>query len=168
MELWDAYTADGELTDIVLVRGNPVPAGLYHMVCEVLVRHVDGTFLLMQRDFDKPTYPGKWEATAGGSALRSEDRFACVKRELREETGLSGHTFAYLGDTFDEEDRTLYVSFICLVDCDKDTITLQEGETVDFRWIGADEMRGYLASDDNVDRQVERFSGWYRKMGLIK
>ena len=141
MELWDAYTKDGELTDVVLVRGERIPAGFYHMVCEVLVRHADGTFLLMQRDFDKPTYPGKWEATAGGSALRGEDMLTCIKRELREETGLVGHTFAWLGETVDEEDATRYLSFLCLVDCDKDMVTLQEGETVAYRWIDGDAMR---------------------------
>ena len=43
MELWDAYTKDGKLTDKVLVRGEPIQEGLYHLTCEVLVRHVDGT-----------------------------------------------------------------------------------------------------------------------------
>ena len=35
MELWDAYTRDGKLTDQVLVRDEPVPEGLYHLTCEV-------------------------------------------------------------------------------------------------------------------------------------
>lgn len=29
-----------------------------------------------------------WEATAGGSALQGENPLECVKRELREETGI--------------------------------------------------------------------------------
>ena len=167
MELWDAYTKDGELTDVVLVRDEKIPAGFYHMVCEVLVRHADGSFLLMQRDYRKPAYPGKWEATAGGSALRGEDLMTCIKRELREETGLLGHTFAYLGSHVDDTDATIYHSFICRVDCDKDAVTLQEGETVAYRWADESEMRAYLASDDVVDRQVERLSGWYRKNGYL-
>ena len=168
MELWDAYTRDGELTDVTLIRGEKIPKGFYHMVCEVLVRHADGSFLLMKRHPEKPTYPGKWEATAGGSALRGEDMLTCIKRELREETGLEGHTFAFLGSHVDDKDATIYHSFLCLVDCDKDTVTLQEGETVAYRWLTDGEMAEYLASEENVDRQVKRFSGWYRKMGLMK
>lgn len=39
MELWDAYTRDGQPTGDLLVRGEKIPQGLYHIVCEVLVRH---------------------------------------------------------------------------------------------------------------------------------
>lgn len=53
MEIWDGYYKDGTLANVDLVRDEPVPRGLYHLVCEVLVRHTDGDFLLMQRDFNK-------------------------------------------------------------------------------------------------------------------
>lgn len=42
----------------------------------------------MRRDLSKPNYGGYYEATAGGSALKGEDKMACVKRELFEETGI--------------------------------------------------------------------------------
>ena len=71
-EFWDAYDAEMNLLEgVVLVRDEPVPAGMYHLICEVLVRHTDGTYLIMQRDARK-NYGGYWEATAGGSALRGE------------------------------------------------------------------------------------------------
>ena len=49
MEIWDGYFSDGTLANYDLVRGEPIPQGLYHLVCEVLVRHVDGEYLLMRR-----------------------------------------------------------------------------------------------------------------------
>lgn len=66
MEIWDGYYKDGTLANVDLIRGESVPNGLYHLVCEVLVRHTDGDFLLMQRDFNKEMYAGFYEATAGG------------------------------------------------------------------------------------------------------
>ena len=42
-ELWDAYTREGEKTGEILVRDEPIPAGRYHLVSEVLVRHTDGS-----------------------------------------------------------------------------------------------------------------------------
>jgi len=42
MEIWDAYTREGKPTGKTLVRGEAISDGLYHMVCEVLVRHKDG------------------------------------------------------------------------------------------------------------------------------
>ncbi len=93
MELWDGYNRDGTLANIELVRGEKIPQGLYHLVCEVLVQHIDGDYLLMQRDLSKSDYGGYYEATAGGSALKGEDCVACARRELFEETGISEENF---------------------------------------------------------------------------
>ena len=67
MELWDAYNADFQKVDgITLVRGEPIPDGLYHLVSDILVKHTDGTYLIMQRD-PRKHLGGMWEATAGGA-----------------------------------------------------------------------------------------------------
>ena len=89
MELWDAYDADfHRIEGKTLIRGEPVPEGIFHLVCDVLVKHTDGTFLLMQRAPGKH-FGGMWEATAGGSALAGETPLECASRELREETGMT-------------------------------------------------------------------------------
>lgn len=72
MELWDAYDRElNKLGGVTLVRGEEVPDGMYHLVSEVIVKHTDGEFLLMQRAPTKH-FGGMWEATAGGSALCGE------------------------------------------------------------------------------------------------
>ena len=85
MELWDAYDRAGNRTGETLVRGKPVPEGRYHLVCEALVRHRDGSYLGMRRDRNKDGYPGWLEFTAGGSALMGETPLGCVRRELLRE-----------------------------------------------------------------------------------
>lgn len=97
MEIWDGYWEDGSLANIDLVRGEPIPNGIYHMVCEILVRHTDGDYLLMQRDFRKSNFGGYYEATAGGSALKGEDKITCAKRELFEETGIEANSLEEIG-----------------------------------------------------------------------
>ncbi len=124
MERWDAYTKDGTLTDIVLIRGEAIPAGLYHLVCEVLVRHEDGSYLCMKRSMSKPNYPGYYEATAGGSALRGEDKVQCIKRELFEETGIVCNEFKEIGCYIYDEDHCVFYSYVCCVNCDKNSIKL--------------------------------------------
>ena len=89
MELWDAYDRELNKLGVTLVRGEEVPDGMYHLVSEVIVKHTDGEFLLMQRAPTKH-FGGMWEATAGGSALCGESPLDCARRELLEETGLSG------------------------------------------------------------------------------
>ena len=46
MELWDAYDVRGNSLGHTLIRGEEVPAGEYHLVADILVRHADGSFLL--------------------------------------------------------------------------------------------------------------------------
>lgn len=53
-EIWDAYDKQfHKIENTKLIRGQNIPAGMYHMVGEIIVKHKDGTFLLMQRDFNK-------------------------------------------------------------------------------------------------------------------
>ena len=54
MEIWDAYDRQGAKTGTDLIRGEKIGEGLYHLVCEVVVRHADGEYLLLQRDFRRP------------------------------------------------------------------------------------------------------------------
>ena len=86
MELWDAYDENFRLVSgVTITRPGPVPEGLFHLFCDILVQHRDGDFLLMRRDESKYFFPGMWEATAGGSAIQGETHLACAIRELRED-----------------------------------------------------------------------------------
>ena len=89
MEIWDGYLNDGTLANQDLVRGEPIPKGLYHLVSEILVRRVDGDYLLTRRDIRKNNYGGWYEATAGDAALKGENKVSCAIRELLEETGIT-------------------------------------------------------------------------------
>ena len=132
MEIWDGYRIDGTLANRDLIRGEPIPKGLYHLVSEILVRHIDGDYLLMQRDTQKPNYGGYYEATAGGSALKGEDSVSCAIRELLEETGIVSNDLRGIGSYTSHD--TIYHNFLCITDCDKSSITLQEGETISYKW----------------------------------
>lgn len=168
MELWDAYTRNGVKTGGVLVRGQRMWPGIYHLVCEVLVRHVDGSFLCMIRSREKPNYPLYPECTAGGSALLGEDPLTCIRRELREETGIECDEFQEVNRTIRECYATIFHSYICTVDWPKDAITMQEGETEDYRWLSEEEFIELLNSGRMIPGQPERMESWFRKMGYLK
>ena len=162
MEIWDAYFEDGTPAGVDLIRGEKVPEGLYHIVCEILVRHTDGDYLLMQRDFEKIGYPGWFEATAGGSALKGEDKTACAGRELFEETGIRAQNLTEIG-RFTSRD-TIYFSFLTVTDWEKDKITLQAGETVSYKWVTEEEFIRFLHSGDMMPEQKERYKAFFREM----
>ena len=127
MELWDAYDSAFEKQDgVVLIRGEAIPEGLYHLVCDVIVQHADGAYLLMQRD-PRKHFGGMWEATAGGSALCGESPFTCARRELSEETGILSENLTELGRVLHRGHRTIYFEYLCHTDAAKDSVVLQDG-----------------------------------------
>ena len=135
VEMWDAYDRQfNKIETATLVRGKTVPDGMYHLVCEIIVKHNDGTYLLMQRDFEKHL-GGMWELTAGGSALKGETPMECAVRELREETGIVSCNLQELKRIIHDGHHSLYVEYLCITDWDKDAVILQDGETVDYKWV---------------------------------
>lgn len=156
MELWDAYNKDFEkIEGMTLLRGEDIPEGVYHLVSDIIVRHTDGTYLIMQRD-SKKHFGGMWEATAGGSALKGEDALACAIRELREETGICGEDLSEVGHVVDDENHTIYVEFLCITNCEKGSITLQEGETSAYKWVTKDELIS-MNKRELVTERMEKF-----------
>lgn len=134
-EIWDAYDKDfNKIENVKLIRGEPVPDGIYHLVCDVIVKHTDGTYLLMMRD-PRKHFGGRWELTAGGSALAGETPEECAARELREETGITALELKEIRRIVHDVHHSYYVEFLCITDTDKNAVTLQEGETVDYRWV---------------------------------
>ena len=135
MEIWDAYDRSfNRIKNQTLIRGEPIPDNVYHLVCEIIVKHIDGSYLIMQRDFRKP-FGGKWELTAGGSALQGEDAFQGALRELKEETGLIASSLKEIRRVINDQNHTLYVIYFYAADCPKDSVLLQEGETVAYQWV---------------------------------
>lgn len=156
MELWDAYDVGfHKIEGKTLVRGEPLPEGVLHLVCDVIVRHTDGSYLLMQRD-PRKVYGGMWEATAGGSALAGETPLECAMRELREETGIVSADLTQVGTVTAPEVHAIYVEFLCATDWEKGAVTLQEGETVDFRWVSREELLG-MKRDKLVTERMQHF-----------
>ena len=156
MEIWDAYDKNfNKIEDYTIVRGEDIPDGMFHLVCDILVRHTDGTYLLMQRDLNK-THGGMWEATAGGSALLGETPVDCAKRELLEETGISAQELTEVGTVVSEDTHSIYVEFLCVTNCDKGGITLQEGETIAYKWVTRDELIG-MDKDQLLTERMQKF-----------
>ena len=137
MEIWDLYDEQGQKTGETWERSRAreIPEGRYHIVCDILIRHQDGEFLLTLRDPDKDVYPGCLEASAGGSALAGETPEEAARREMLEETGLTADKLELIGTTFKPQSRSVIYAFLATVKCEKDSVRLQQGETVDYQWV---------------------------------
>ena len=159
MEIWDLYTRDGHPTGETAPRGRPLPQGRFHIVSSVLLRHRDGTYLVMRRDPEKPLHPGRWEATGGGSALTGEDALACAKRELLEETGIPGEDFHEVDVYVSDQNQCRHHCFTASTDRDKTAVTLQPGETVAYRWLTPEALREAIDAGEILSTAMTR---WWR------
>ncbi|MCQ2497216.1 MAG: NUDIX hydrolase [Lachnospiraceae bacterium] len=139
-ELWDAYNDKFEkLEGVTLVRGEKIEGDCYHMVCDVVVKHSDGSYLLMQRDYNK-SHAGCWELTAGGSVLKDEKVEDGAVRELREETGITGLELKEIGRDVSDYHRALYIVYFGVYSGDKNSIILQRGETIAYKWVSRETL----------------------------
>ena len=156
MEQWDAYNKDLEkIEGLTLLRGGAIPEGVYHLVSDIIVRHTDGTYLIMQRDSRKH-FGGMWEATAGGSALKGETALACAIRELQEETGIQTDDLTEVGRVVSQANHSIYVEYLCVTDWSKEKISLQEGETSAFKWVTREELFS-MKKDELVTERMQSF-----------
>lgn len=157
MELWDAYDARGRKTGQTLVRGESVPAGLFHLVAEIAVRHADGSYLLTRRDLGKPSYPGLWEMGAGGSVTKGEDALMGARRELFEETGIVPDAMRKAFWFVSPKARTIYAGYVAHYAGDKNAVVLQENETIAYRWLTGRELCAFCRTADFILAQRERW-----------
>lgn len=155
-ELWDAYDREGNPLGFDLVRREPIPENVYHLVVEVLAVTTDGRVLITQRHPDK-AWGGCWEYT-GGSVVKGETPVEGALRELREETGIVAssqelHPVYVWSDGRD----TIYHSFVVFFDPAEQVIQLQEGETVDYKLLPYERFKEVLMEDGFVDVVRDRF-----------
>lgn len=164
MELWDAYRADGKTVGVDLVRGEPIPEGLYHLVAEVLVRHRDGSYLVTRRCDTLPHAPDLWQTGAGGSVCKGETTLQGAIRELQEETGIVSQHLSPLYHVRSEEKRTFYVGYLCQTDWRKQDVRLQPGETVEYRWLERRELGALMASAHFVPGVRQRLTQVWKEV----
>ena len=158
-EIWDLYDLEGRKTGETWERSRAaeIPEGRVHIVCDILIRHRDGQFLLTRRAQDKEMYPGCLEASAGGSALAGETPEEGARREMKEETGLEAETLEQISVTHRTGSKAVIYAYLAVVDCAKTAVRLQEGETVDYMWVDPEMFLKMMQADPVLMIQYPRY-----------
>ena len=159
MEIWDLVDEQGKNTGETWERSRAaeIPEGRYHVVCDILIRHRDGEFLVTRRDPDKEPYPGCLEASAGGSAQTGETPEEAARREMKEETGLEADGLELIGTTLRPRSHSLVYAYLASVDCRKDSVRLQQGETVDYMWVDVPALFRMMQEEPVLQIQYPRY-----------
>ncbi len=154
-EIWDAYDEDGNKLGFDLVRGDPLPDGIYHIVVEIytVTNHNE---ILVTRRAQKKLWPLRWEVTAG-AIVKGETAEQGAIRELKEETGIDvtesdlNLVFRYVYES------EIYHCFVVFIDKDKTEIQLQEGETTAYRYLSYFEFKQFVRTDEFAPLEGQQF-----------
>ncbi|MCL2007500.1 MAG: NUDIX domain-containing protein [Treponema sp.] len=146
MEYWDLYTRDRIKLNKVLLRGDEIPEGEYHIVLNIWIINDKNEILITQRHEDK-TFPLKWECT-GGSIIAGEDSFTGAMREVEEEIGIklnpeNGKLIETIVRKDDIKDIYLFTENV-----DISKAILQENEVIDIKWVTIEEFNQMTDRDE--------------------
>lgn len=157
-EIWDAYLPDGRRTDQLLYRDQPIPPGLYHLVVEAMICHIDGSLLLVQRSATKASFAGYWECSTGGSALAGEIAEQAIRRETLEETGLTLEDLTLYDTYLDDTYQCYFQIFQATTSCDKNAVSLQPAETTAYRWLAPADLPDFISKHHLIPSHKSRLT----------
>lgn len=140
MEKWDLYDRNGKALGRTIERGKRMRGGEHHLVVHVWIINSAGRILIQRRSHRLRMMPGVWAAT-GGSAIAGEDSLTAVRRELKEELGLSlpAEKFSYIGRLVRR--NSLCDLWVVRHDVAVPDLRLQKEEVADARWVTLDQLR---------------------------
>lgn len=145
-EFWDLYSEKTDRVVTQIRKGSlMIQPGYYHISVEVIPTDMQGHLLITRRSMTKILGAGKYEFPAG-SALAGETPQAAAKRELFEETGLKATRLHKVGEgRIIGMRRFVYVAEIPNLLTTE--VTLQEEETIDYRFVSYGEWLDLLGKN---------------------
>lgn len=146
MERFDLYDAQRRPTGQTIVRGTPIPDGLYHTVVHICIFNTKGEMLIQQRQPFKEGWSNLWDISVGGSVVAGESSQTGAERELAEELGVTADlqdTAPALTVTFDVGFDDIY---ILTRDLDIGDLRLQYEEVQAAKWATKEEILAMIDS----------------------
>jgi isopentenyldiphosphate isomerase len=151
-ELWDVYDVERRPVGRTMERVLTPPRGDYHVTVQLCLFNERGQMLIQRRVDWKDSWPGRWEFSAGGSALAGETSHAAAQRELAEEIGYAAD-LAALRPAFTLNHVGEFYDFYLLAarpGLDLATLRLQPEEVAAIRWASQEDIHRLIAAEQFV------------------
>ncbi|QQS69266.1 NUDIX domain-containing protein [Candidatus Saccharibacteria bacterium] len=125
--------------------------GLRHRVVRITLEDSAGNILLQKRHDDKELYPGCWDTAAAGHVDAGEGYLAAAERELYEELGvvtqLEQINYYKSNGSYDWRKLNRFTVLYRGAIPAETTLTLQEDEVADVRWISRTEIGSFIQNN---------------------
>lgn len=144
-EQFDLYTVDGQKLNGTSGKEQPPPDNAYRLGVHMYLYDAEGRFLLQKRSDRKTVLPGVWD-THMGHVTAGEASPQAALRELQEELGIKAEpgSLVPVGRFVWEELHYLLDIFFLPIDPKEQTLTLQESEVAEVKWVTKEEMRAFV------------------------
>ena len=139
MEKWDLLDADGNPTGKTIVRGEPLHAGMYHLVEHIWIVDSKGRLLIQQRNPNLRLMPGVWAANSG-SAQAGEDSESAARRELFEELSIRTAPGELVYGGRMRRRNSFTDLWILYRDIDVSSLRLQKEEVAQAKWVTTEQL----------------------------
>ena len=154
MEIWDIYDKDRVKTGETMIRGHEKPEGAYHLLVFIAVFNTSGQMLIQQRQPFKEGWPGKWDITAGGSAISGDSSQQAAARELYEEVGIKTDFSHDLPHFTINSDRKHFCDYYLMRwDVDVDSLNVPNDEVAQVKWATKEEILTMIDEGSFVPKQ---------------
>lgn len=159
LEWSDLYRSDGTALGKTKLRQSDEIPGALHLVSEIVTVDKHNNILVTKRAAEKDTFPGFWEIT-GGSCLSGETETSGAVREIREETGISVSESNLVHVQSAVTEHALCNLYINKIPLGKDDIkiTLQKGETEEYKWLSKKEFETLFNSENFCPAIQKRYT----------
>lgn len=84
MEMRDIYLRDGTFTGRSIEKHAPIQKGEYLLHAILIMKTMDGDYIMQQRALKAKYYPGRWDVTGGGVRAGETSAQAAVREALEE------------------------------------------------------------------------------------